>query len=67
VCEALEAAKAIGAKAIALSGQKKAKVDEIADLVLHVPSTLTPRIQECHIAVGHVLCDLVERALFPRQ
>jgi D-sedoheptulose 7-phosphate isomerase len=66
VCDALEAAKAIDARTAALVGQKKAKVDEIAELVLHVPSTLTPRIQECHIAVGHVLCDLVERALFPK-
>ncbi|MBE7492420.1 MAG: SIS domain-containing protein [Planctomycetes bacterium] len=66
VCEALAAAAEIGAFTVALTGEKQAKVDEIADLVLHVPSTLTPRIQECHIAVGHVLCDLVEKALFPR-
>lgn len=66
VCDALAAASEIGAFTVAMVGEKKAKVDEIADLVLHVPSAFTPRIQECHIAVGHVLCDLVEKALFPK-
>lgn len=67
VCDALAAAGEIGALTVAMVGEKQAKVDDIADLVLHVPSAFTPRIQECHIAVGHVLCDLVERALFPRS
>jgi len=66
VCDALAAASEIGAYTVAMVGEKRAKVDDIADVVLHVPSTLTPRIQECHIAVGHVICDLVERALFPK-
>ena len=37
-----------------------------ADLTLAVPSTETPRIQEAHIAIGHVLCELVDEALHPR-
>lgn len=66
VCDALAAAQELGALTIGLSGEKKARIDEVSDLVLHVPSTLTPRIQECHIAVGHVICDLVEKHLFPK-
>ncbi len=66
VCDALAAAQELGAFTIGLAGQKQARIDEVADLVLHVPSTLTPRIQECHIAVGHVICDIVEQAMFPK-
>ncbi|MCG3183899.1 MAG: Phosphoheptose isomerase [Planctomycetes bacterium] len=66
VCDALAAAQELGALTIGFSGEKKARIDEVSDLVLHVPSTLTPRIQECHITVGHVICDLVEKHLFPK-
>jgi len=66
VCDALAAAQELGAFTIGLCGEKKARIDEVSDLVLHVPSTLTPRIQECHITVGHVICDLVEKHLFPK-
>jgi D-sedoheptulose 7-phosphate isomerase len=66
VCDALEAARAKGATTIGFAGEKKARIDEVSDLVLHVPSTLTPRIQECHITVGHVICDVVEKELFPK-
>jgi D-sedoheptulose 7-phosphate isomerase len=66
VCDALAAAQELGAMTIGLAGEKKARIDEVADLVLHVPSSHTPRIQECHIAVGHVICDIVEQALFPK-
>ncbi len=66
VCDALAAAQELGARTIGLAGEKKARIDEVCDIVLHVPSTLTPRIQECHITVGHVICDVVEQALFPK-
>jgi D-sedoheptulose 7-phosphate isomerase len=66
VCDALEAARAKGALTIGFAGEKKARIDEVSDMVLHVPSTLTPRIQECHITVGHVICDVVEKELFPK-
>jgi D-sedoheptulose 7-phosphate isomerase len=65
VCDALEAAQELGAFTIGLCGEAEARIDEVSDLVLHVPSRETPRIQECHIAVGHVICDVVEKALFP--
>lgn len=66
VCDALAAAQELGALTIGLTGEKQARIDEVSDLVLHVPSSLTPRIQECHITVGHVICDLVEKHLFPK-
>ncbi|MCA8914045.1 MAG: SIS domain-containing protein [Planctomycetes bacterium] len=66
VCDAMAAAQELGALTIGLAGEKKARIDEVSDLVLHVPSTHTPRIQECHITVGHVICDVVEKHLFPQ-
>jgi D-sedoheptulose 7-phosphate isomerase len=66
VCDALAAAQEKGAYTIGWAGEKTARIDEVSDIVLHVPSTHTPRIQECHITVGHVVCDLVEKALFPK-
>jgi D-sedoheptulose 7-phosphate isomerase len=66
VITALQAAQDRGAHTIALTGAKQGKVDEVCDIVIHVPSTETPRIQECHIAIGHVICDIVEKGMFPK-
>jgi len=66
VCDALAIAQEKGALTIGMAGEKQARIDEVSDLVLHVPSALTPRIQECHITVGHVICDIVEKHLFPQ-
>ena len=56
-------AKMKGAKTISLTGGKGGKLAEVADLVLIVPSDSTPRIQEAHITIGHIVCELVEREL----
>ena len=66
VCDALAIAQEKGAITIGMAGEKEARIDDVCDMVLHVPSTLTPRIQECHITVGHVICDVVEKHLFPQ-
>ncbi|MGI0088368.1 MAG: D-sedoheptulose-7-phosphate isomerase [Nitrosotalea sp.] len=63
VIEAIKLAKLKGALAIAFTGKNKNPLSEICDIVLHAPSTSTQRIQECHITVGHILCDLVENNL----
>ena len=60
VVAGIETAKAAGATTIALIGGKGGKLAELCDLVLDMPSTDTPRIQEAHILVGHILCDLIE-------
>ena len=64
VLAALSAGRAKGAKTIALSGRGGGKLNEAADLNLVVPSDDTPRIQEGHITLIHILCDLLEKELF---
>ena len=59
----MEEAKHCGAITIAFTGQK-GKLKEMADYVISIPSTDTPRIQEAHITAGHIIAYLVERALF---
>ena len=63
VVEAIEMAKVKGAKTIGLTGGNGGKLAEVADLALIVPSDSTPRIQEAHITIGHVVCELVEKEL----
>ncbi|MEE9304123.1 MAG: D-sedoheptulose 7-phosphate isomerase [Thiotrichaceae bacterium] len=60
---ATEAAKKLEMKTIALTGSGGRLVD-IADITISVPSTSTQHIQESHITIGHILCDLIERCLF---
>ncbi|MGE5285074.1 MAG: SIS domain-containing protein [Actinomycetota bacterium] len=63
VLKALRAAKKLGMTTIALTGDG-GKAASLADIALQVPSRSTPRIQEAHIAVGHILCDLTDAILF---
>ena len=51
---------------IALAGMAETEMDAYSDLILHVPSKVTARIQECHITVGHIICALVDEMLFRR-
>ncbi len=64
VVKAIEAAKSRGLKTIVFTGEKGSQLDSVADHVLAVPSSDTPRIQETHITLGHVLCQMVEEILF---
>ncbi|MFH1868313.1 MAG: D-sedoheptulose 7-phosphate isomerase [Candidatus Omnitrophota bacterium] len=57
-------AKKLGLKTVALTGSGGGELSTIADISLVVPSDNTPRIQEAHITIGHVLCELVEQNLF---
>jgi D-sedoheptulose 7-phosphate isomerase len=63
VIEAVKAAKKKGVKTIGLTGGSGGKLAKAADLVITVPSKDTPRIQEAHITIGHIVCELVEREL----
>ena len=63
VVAAIEMAKTKGATTIGLIGGDGGKLAEVADLVLIVPSDSAPRIQEVHITIGHIVCELVEREL----
>ncbi|MDQ2102103.1 D-sedoheptulose 7-phosphate isomerase [Azospirillum isscasi] len=62
VVAALEAARALGMRTVGLTGAAGGRMKELCDVCLCVPSTDTPRIQEMHIAAGHMLCELVENA-----
>jgi len=66
VVKGLEAAKKIGMVTIGLTGRDGGDVAKIADYALNVSSTSTPRIQEVHITVGHVICEMVDFKLFQR-
>jgi len=64
IIKAFEVAKVMGMKTIALTGNDGGSLVKIADVSLVVPSSSTPRIQEVHILIGHILCELVEHYLF---
>ncbi len=67
VVNALLAARQKGLQTIALTGGKGGKVQSVADYCLCVPSNETPRIQECHILIGHIIAELVEQTIFHEQ
>lgn len=65
----IKAAKAANDKnmtTIAFTGMNGGKLKEITDYLVNVPSTDTPRIQESHIMVGHIICELVEEKIFKK-
>ncbi len=57
---AVMAAKSMGVKTIGITGSKGGKLAELCDACIKVPSDHTPRIQEMHIAVGHMLCEIID-------
>lgn len=63
VSAGIKQAKKMGIKTVALTGADGGEIAKLADLSLIIPSQLTARIQEAHITVGHILCELVEEAL----
>jgi len=64
VLKAVEQAKQQGMFTIILSGKSGGKLKDIGDLSIIVPSDSTQRIQECHITAGHILCDIIEQAVY---
>jgi len=67
VLAAAEAARRLGARVLALTGAPGEPLAGMADLAVRVPSRETARIQECHIAIGHILCEAIERAYAPAR
>jgi D-sedoheptulose 7-phosphate isomerase len=57
-------AKELGIQTIALTGETGGELKNHSNLLINIPSTDTPRIQECHILIGHIICYLVEKNLF---
>ena len=64
VIKGIGVAREKGAKTIGLTGKNGGKLAKIVDLVLKVPSNDTPRIQEAHITILHIICYLIEKKLF---
>jgi D-sedoheptulose 7-phosphate isomerase len=64
IIQAAIEAKNRGLRVIAFTGQKPSELDKIVDVVVKVPSTDTPRIQECQLMLGHIICELIEKELF---
>lgn len=60
---AIKQAKKMGIKTVALTGGGGGALAKLADISLIVPSSSTPRIQEAHITIGHIICELVEEAV----
>jgi D-sedoheptulose 7-phosphate isomerase len=64
IIEAFRSAKAAGMITIAFTGETGGAMKEIVDHLINIPSTNTPRIQESHITVGHIVCEWVEQCYF---
>ena len=64
IIKAFETAKGRGMRTVAFTGENGGKLKELSDYVINVPSNDTPRIQECHIMIGHIICELVEEKVF---
>jgi D-sedoheptulose 7-phosphate isomerase len=66
VVKALEVGNSIGMVTVAFTGETGGKMKDCAKYLINIPSKDTPRIQECHMILGHTICELVEIALFPK-
>jgi D-sedoheptulose 7-phosphate isomerase len=66
VVKAFEAAKQKGVITIGMTGESGGALKPLADVLFNVPSSDTPRIQECHMLIGHTICQLVEGIVFPQ-
>ena len=64
ILRAADTALAMGINVIALTGASGGQLSTCCDLLLNVPSNDTPRIQECHIMLGHIICEMIEKELF---
>ena len=66
VVRAMQIAKEKGMKTVGFTGEGGGKMESLSDFLIAVPSKDTPRVQEVHILIGHIICELVEAEIFPR-
>lgn len=66
IIKAIVEARRIGMIVIGMTGQTGGKMNGQCDVLINVPSSDTPRIQESHITIGHIICEFTEKAIFPR-
>jgi D-sedoheptulose 7-phosphate isomerase len=65
IVKAFESAREMGIITVGFTGLGGGILKSLSDHLINVPSTDTPRIQESHIMIGHIICQLVEENLFP--
>ena len=66
VLKAVEAARELGIKVVALAGRDGGRLAPLADIALVVETDSTQRVQETHITIAHILCELIEDGLYPQ-
>jgi len=67
VIKAIEEANKLGMVTACFTGETGGKMDKLGKYLINIPSADTPRIQECHMLLGHTICELVELNLFPKK
>ena len=67
VVQALSKGNELKMTTVAFTGEGGGKMGEVSKHLIAIPSKDTPRIQECHMLLGHILCELVESALFSKE
>ena len=67
VVRAFEFARKSGVVTIGMTGREGGRLRPLSDHLLTVPSLDTPRIQECHLMIGHIICELIESSIFPKN
>jgi D-sedoheptulose 7-phosphate isomerase len=66
IIRAISEAHVIGMTVIGFTGSSGGEMKDSCDILINIPSTDTPRIQESHITIGHIICEIVESSIFPR-
>jgi D-sedoheptulose 7-phosphate isomerase len=67
VIKAMELANELGMITVGMTGESGGKMKALSTYLLNAPSSDTPRIQESHIMIGHIICELVEDKMFERK
>lgn len=65
ILKAFEMARELGITTVGMTGKSGGNMKVLSDYLINIPSEDTPRIQECHITIGHIICQLTEASLFP--
>jgi len=66
ILRAIETAQDLGMIIVGMTGRSGGKMKNVCDFLLNVPSDETPRIQESHIMIGHIICEIIESTIFPQ-
>lgn len=67
IVKAIETAKQKKMLVVGMTGETGGKMATLCDILINVPSSCTPRIQEAHIMIGHIICEIIESTIFPKQ